>query len=535
MVRGGAPIRYHPPVLEGRPVEDRGRGGTENRAAWPARRRARWRGPLLAAACLLAAGALAAGGVAALRARSAAAASRKAPSVAVLPFQNLGGDPSEDYFGDGLSEEIRNALSAVDGLRVTGRTSSFSFKGKDEDVRAIGHKLGVDAVLTGTVRRAGGRVRITAQLVDVAEGFPVWSRSFDRDPRDAFAVQEEIAEAVAIALRSRLARQAQAARGVSRAPEPEAFQQVLLGRQFLSRGTPADYRRAVSAFERAIEADPAWAPAWAGLAQALGYRGDYADTMASMAEDKRLALSAAEHALSLDPELPEGYVARGFLRASDRRDWAGARADLERALAIQPGNADAHRILGAWVLASTGRLDDAIPELQRATELDPLAPDNWVNLGYVLLSAGRLPAARRAIDRSLELAPDDSYALKNQMVLCLVEHRPAEALDVARRNPADLWRTQGIALASFDLGDGAASDAALAEFQRRWSHDAAFQLAEICAWRGEVDLAFSWLERALVERDPGLAQTRFTPLLARLHGDPRWPGLLARLELPARP
>src|SRR5712692_3379610 len=259
------------------------------------------------------------------RSRPAVAASESGagPSIAVLPLVNLSSDKEQEYFSDGLTEELLNLLAKVPGLRVAARTSSFAFKGKNEDVGAIAQKLHVTNVLEGSVRKAGDQIRITTQLIKAADGYHLWSETYDRKLTDVFAVQDEIAKAVVAALRLKLLPAQEPTS--KRTSNPEAYNQYLLGRQLYARSTTDGFRRAKEAYQKALALDPGFAPAWAGFANAEWWIADSAETVAAIAEGKRQALAAAEKAVALAPDLPDGYLARGSIREGDKWDWSGAR------------------------------------------------------------------------------------------------------------------------------------------------------------------------------------------------------------------
>ncbi len=296
-----------------------------------------------------------------------------APSIAVLPFLDLSPQKDQEYFSDGVAEEILDALSRIEGLRVTGRTSSFSFKGKNEDVRSIGEKLNVSAVLEGSVRKDGNRVRITAQLVNARDGFHLWSQTFDRELTGIFAAQDEISNAVVDALKVRLMPGTEV-RAALRTPNPEAHNEYLLGNQFMRQMTLENFRRAEAAYQRAVGNDPAFAAGWAGLAVATYWVADSADTVAAASEGYERASAAAEKAIALDPDLADGYAARGYLRGTVRWDWSGARADFERALKLNPGRASAH-LWYTYILSAVGSLREAVQEAEKATVIEPLSAE----------------------------------------------------------------------------------------------------------------------------------------------------------------
>jgi len=509
--------------------------GSGDRTA-PVRRRSR-QGAWVAAAVLVALGGL--GGAALLvrqRAEGSTAlhAAGRVPAVAVLPFTDLSPTQDQAHFADGLAEEILNSLVQIDGLRVAGRTSSFSFRGKNASPGQIGRALKVDAVLDGSVRQAGTRLRVTAQLVGVQDGYQLWSQTFDREVADVFAVQDEIARDVARALRVKLVPDRPVASVERRTAVPEAYEQYLLGRQFYhQRGTQEGYRRAVVAFEKSVLADPQYAPAWAGLATSLGGVADLADSAEGVAEYKRRAIEAADRAVALGPDIPDGYWARGTVRAAILWDWPGVKADFERSLALNPRHPDTLRRYGIWYLSVIGRNAEALAAVKKATEYDPLLSYAWSDLALLYVKTGQYDLAEAAIARALEISPENVLALRQLPVKYLLEGKPQAALEAAERVPPGPWRLMSMALALQGLGRVAESRAALQELEQKEGHGWAFQIAQVHAFAGETDEAFLWLDRALVQRDMGAAlEVKGDPLLRQIRGDPRYAALLARMNLP---
>src|SRR6266568_2018162 len=310
------------------------------------------------------------------------------PSIAVLPFLDMSPQHDQEYFADVVAEEILNALAQVEQLRVVGRTSSFVFRGKSDDLRTIGRKLNVAAVLDGSVRREGTRVRITTQLINVADGFHLWSESYDRELTSIFRVQEEIAGAVVGALKVKLLPEQAPTTNQRRTPSVEAYSQYLLGRQYHARQTRDGYRRAVEAYEKAIGLDPTYAPPRAQLAITLRAVGFDAEDGATALKLRKRALAEAERAVALGPDLAEAYASRGLLRMEFLRDWSGAQSDFRRALELSPGDPPSHRRMGL-LLASQGHLADAITAVDRATQLDPLDTTSWLCLGILRAARDR--------------------------------------------------------------------------------------------------------------------------------------------------
>ena len=454
-------------------------------------------------------------------------------SIAVLPFANVSGDKEQEYFSDGLSEELMGLLGKVKGLRVVGRTSSFAFKGKKAKLDDIGRELHVGTVLEGSVRRAGERLRVSTQLVSVADGYQIWAETYDRKVGDVFAVQDEIAMAVVAALKVRLVPEERPRASERRTSNPEAYNQYLLGRHFFDRGNPENYQRSIEAYRKAVELDPGFAAAYAGMAISEALGADISvETSEQLAQARDRALSAATKALSLDPNLAEGYTARGYLRSTSEWDWTGARADLERALSLDPGNAATHTQYST-VLACLGRLPDAIREARTAIDLDPLSPEAWITLGSELRVAGQFAEARKALRRAIEIVPDSDRANSFLGSVALLEGKPAEALrQYSGSEMREGSRLLGVALAEHDLGHLEKSQHALDTLIARYAATWAVQVADVYAWRGQTDEAFRWLDRAYAHRDGGLADLKFDPYLARLRSDPRYDILLKKVGLP---
>ena len=456
------------------------------------------------------------------------------PAVAVLPFKDLSAKGDQAHFADGLAEEILNALVQIDGLRVAGRTSSFHFRDKDVPLSEIGSTLKVDAVLDGSVRQSGNRLRVTARLVGVRDGYQLWSQIFDREVSDVFAVQDEISRAVAHALQVKLAPGRPEATAERRTAVPEAYEQYLIGRRFYHlRATRDGFERAVAAFEKSVAADPGYAPSWAGLAVSLAGMADRAADADQVASFKQRAIDAADRAVTTGPDLPDGYWARGFVRSGIERDWAGSRADFERSLQLNPRQPEALRRYGTWYLGATGRLQEGVAALRKATELDPLYMYAWSDLALLQLKNGETEAAGQAIAKALEISPESVLALRHLVVKQLLEGKPQAALETAQRIGEEPWRLFGTALALQDLGRDTESRATLQELTVKEGHNYAFQIAEVHAYRGEADLAFTWLDRAIEQRDSGLPlELKGDPLLRKIRGDPRFEGVLARVGLP---
>jgi serine/threonine-protein kinase len=453
--------------------------------------------------------------------------------VAVLPFIDLSEAHDQHFLSDGLAEEIVTALTRIEGLRVTGQRSSVRFRGPSPDLRKVGRDLGVAAVLEGSVRRDGDRLRVTAQLVQATDGYHLWSRTFDRPMADLFAVQDEIAGAVVQALKVQLLGGRTPSSQLHRTANPEAYAQYLLGRQLTREDRTPAFRDAVTAFRRALDLDPTYAPAWAGLSQALFWGFANVDgTAEALARAGKDAMAAAEQAVSLAPELAEGYASRGFLRACLETDWIGARSDLERAVELEPGSAEIRQRYARDVLAPLGLLAEARSAARLATRLDPLSNSAWTSLAAIHLAEGDLDATRRAAERSIELQPKQSFAATYLAMAELADGQPEKALAAADQCESEVFKLQVQAVALHSMGRKDESQAVLDSMLRAHRADGPFQIATVYAWRGDKDQAFAWLERAMAARDGGVMDLRLDPLVRGLATDPRFADILARLHLP---
>ncbi len=447
-------------------------------------------------------------------------------SIAVLPFVDMSEKHDQEYFSDGLAEELLNLLAKTPGLHVIARTSSFYFKGKQVTIAEIARTLGVANILQGSVRKSGSHVRVSTQLIVASTGEEVWSEIYSLEFKDVFKVQDQIAGAVSAALRLKLAPlQAIDDRGTT---SPEAYEQLLLARQ-LSREAGADAKhRAVDAYQKAIGLDPHYAAAYAELS----IMQDYVADVTGDAEGKAAAMASAEKAVALAPEQADGYAARGVLRLTTRFDWSGAQADLSRALAIDAADSKVQARY-AYVMAAVGRLGDATVAIQKSLASDPLSVSGWGNLSLYAIASGDYATAHAALARALALNPESTYSLRNAGKLQLLEHDAAAALATFGSCHDEVFRLYGIAMAEHSLGDARKSQQALDELIAQHAADAAFQIATVYAWRGETDAAFTWLERAYTERDGGLIEIKTEPLLNSLREDPRYRQFLSKLQMPA--
>ena len=369
-------------------------------------------------------------------------AAKKEPtsSIAVLPFTNLSADPDQEYFCDGIVEELINSLAHVQGLRVVARTSSFVFKGKKEDIREIGGKLGVETLLEGSVRKVGGRLRVMAQLVKVEDGFHLWSERFDKNIEDVFAIQDEISEAIVENLKIQL-HPAPSIPARRRTHNPEAYTFYLQGRYFWNTATWDNCRKAIRLYERAIEKDPSFAPAYVGLADIHLF---FFPSSASSEEMYQKAKVPIDKALELDPMLAEAHSSLAWLRYYFHNDLEGAEREFIRALELAPSYAMAHRLYSD-LLGEKGRFDEALGECQLAYELDPLSIRTCTYLSMMKRAAWCWSEAEELLEQALEIEPDHSYVHAKHAILLSQMGRDEASLEKIDR-ALDLDPTSGAVL-----------------------------------------------------------------------------------------
>lgn len=453
-------------------------------------------------------------------------------SIAVLPFADLSPGKDQEYFSDGLTEELTNDLAKAPGIRVVARSSAFQFKNKNEDLRSIAQKLGVANILEGSVSRQGDRVRIMAELVKADDGFQLWSENYDRRMGDIFSVQDEIARAAAKALEVKLGQgSVTGIQATERTSNPAAYDAYLHAGYFSSRGRDkADLQNALAYTEQAIKADPKYASAWALRSYLVDTMTDVG--MMSPAEGFPKARADAERAIELDPNGAGGYLALAWAQMNRDWNWDGAELSLNKAAEIAPGSASILRYR-SFLSQSLGRLNEAIEFHQQAITLDPLKASSHSYLAYLLYCAGEYKKSEAAMKKALELNPQKTYDHFNRGEILLQQGRAAEALKEMEQEPGAMWSLTGKALVYQALGRKQDSDAALAQLIHDHQQHMAFQIAEIYAYRGEPDKAFEWLDRAREQRDSGLRSVKIDPLLKPLRRDARYAELLKKLNLSA--
>jgi TolB-like protein/Flp pilus assembly protein TadD len=461
---------------------------------------------------------------------SAVAGSAPQKSIAVLPLVNESGNPGDEYFSDGLSEELIAALGQIRDLKVIGRSSSFRFKDRKEEPKTIGEKLGVSTLLDGTVRKQGDRVRIVAELVNAADGIQLWTRTFDRELKDIFALQEEIAAAVASSLKVTLLGSDERSSTKPATRNTEAHNAYLQGHFHFQRRNLEDYRKAVGYFDQAIWLDPDYALAYTERSEAWSFIGDLTGQHEPAWSNAR---SDAEKAVAIAPDLAEARAALGWVRFFIDWKFAEGITELKRAKELSPANPTANDLLARAILY-LGRLDEAERQARQAVELDPLSVTAQGTLARVLFNAGKLDEADAAARKAAELQPASASSHRWQVLIAAERGEGETALREAELEPDEGYRRFELAVAQYVVGDRQAADAALADLIANGRHNLAYQIAEVYAVRGEKDKAFEWLQISFDNHDTGTLTLLVDPLLRSLHDDPRYKNFLARLGLPAR-
>ena len=453
-------------------------------------------------------------------------------SIAVLPFADMSPGKDQEYFSDGLAEQLIHELAKVSGLKVVGRSSAFQFQDKNEDLRDVGRKLGVANVLEGSVRREGNHVRITAELIKADDGFQLWSQTYDREIKDIFAVQDEIARSTTQVLRLKLlGGNGQPIPSSSQNPNSDAYQAYLQAKYFIGRGRgKEDLEKALAYADTAIKFDERYAPAWALRASVHNAMAE-----AELSDDMqqyREARNDAERAIVLDFNCASAYLALAENQLDHDWDWDAAKGFVTRAEVIEPGSTEVLRVSSNlfWVL---GDLDQAIKLREQLVALDPLRADSFIDRAFLLYLAGRYKEALADLQKALDLNPHAAFANFTLGLIFIAEGMPRQALAAAEKEQSDWAKLTLQASADHALGRERDSNAALTQLVAKHAADAAFQVAEVYAFRGESDKAFQWLERAYEQRDAGLTMIKTDPLLKTLRRDARYGEFVKKMHLPS--
>jgi TolB-like protein/cytochrome c-type biogenesis protein CcmH/NrfG len=445
-------------------------------------------------------------------------------SIAVLPFTDLSPEGDQEHFSDGVSEEILNLLARVPKLRVTSRSSAFSFKGQNLDVPTMADKLNVAHVLEGSIRKSGNQLRITAQLIEAKTDTHLWSDTYDRELKNIFAIQDEIAAAVVDALKITLLGEKPKATETN----PEAYALYLQGLHFINQRTTETHKQAETRLNQALEIDPNFAPAWTALGAVysntdLGQR--------SIDDGIELAHHAIQEALSIDPRDGQAYAVLARINMNYDWDLTAAVQNLQQALKLNPGDADILLIAGHFEDA-LGHADEAIELFREVVVLDPLLAHRHYWLGRMYFRVQRLQEAADSLRLALSLDPARPGAKYYLGLVLLAQGDAPAALETIEQDTFDGLRLLGTAIAQHALGDAVASDAALNELIEKYAAGWSYQVAIAYACRGEIDNAFDWLNQAYNNRDAGMTNLLLDPLLTNLHDDPRWEILLDKMGLP---
>ena len=456
-------------------------------------------------------------------------ASNPQKSIAVLPLVNTSGDPSNEYFSDGLSEELIAVLAKIPELRVIGRSSSFFFKGKSGDSAAIGQKLGVANLIEGSVRKQGDRVRIVAELISAADGRSLWSETYDRELKDVFAVQAEIAKSVAEQMKVKLLGERQQSDAAPSNQNLAAHNAVLQADFYFQQLTAESVQRAIHSLQEAVRLDPNYALAYAKLS--LAWR-QYAASFAANENEQAYAeaKAAAEKAIKLAPDQVEPHKAAGWLAINPDLDFAKAEKEFRRGLEISPGDAGAKSSL-SYSLMAQGRFAEAEGPLRDALSLDPLSIANWFNLGRLGVATDRPQEAEQAFQKALQIQPGVARAHAFLAALDAARNNPSSASEQAQQEPDGFWRDYALALAKQFQPDKGVADASLKSFAERYAIGGAYQVAILHAARKETDQMFKWLDTAYATRDSGLAQLAVEPFFRPYYNDPRFTALCQKLNV----
>jgi TolB-like protein/Tfp pilus assembly protein PilF len=452
-------------------------------------------------------------------AASVAIAAPNERSIAVLPFVDMSAEKNQEYMSDGIAEELLNLLAKIPQLRVISRSSAFSFKGQNLDIPEIGKRLNVAHILEGSVRKSGNKLRITAQLIDARSDLHQWSETYDRTLDNIFAVQDEIAAAVVAQLKLKLL----GAAPKTQATDPKAYTLYLQARQLSGQVTREGYEQSIALYKQALAIDPSYVAAWNELAHSYTQQGE--EGLRPSNEAYRLAREAAGKALSIDPDYAPAYATLGLIAHTYDGDLKAAAGHIEHALALQPNSINE----AASLALSLGRCDTAITMYEFMLARDPVNVGSHHNEGYAYLCAGRLDDAIASLRTAVSMAPGSAGFHMHLGVALLEKGDYPAALAAIEKEPAEGWRMIGLPMAYYALGRQAESDAALAELIRKYEKDAAYNIAQVLAYRGESDRAFEWLSKAIIYHDPGVSEVNIDPLLAKLRKDSRWLPFLRKI------
>lgn len=451
-------------------------------------------------------------------------------SIAVLPFADMSPDSDQSYFSEGIAEELLNTLSAIPEVRVTSRSSAFSFKDKALSVPEIAERLNVSYVLQGSVRKAGEQVRISTQLIDARADSQLWSRNFDRTLENIFQIQDDIASDVVDQIKGTL----NIATPEQRRTDPAAYALFLQARQKRRLGTADGYNEAIELYRRVLDIDPKYPPAWDEMASI--YQSQALTGLRPADEGFKLGRESALAAIDVDPSYAPAYGSLSFMAQYYETDLAVAARYAQQALQLAPHDTG---IVGSagMLLQNLGRMQEGLKLVEYTVTTDPLSPSWHYTLGRAYLTAGQYADAVRSFETTLGLSPDFSLGHYNLGVALMLAGQPTEAVTVFRDEPRENWRLAGLTTALFaqdrqkqnSITESRSSDLALAELLDKYADNMTYNIAYVYAYRGDNDAAFLWLDKAIAVGDPGVGEVLIEPLFVNIHNDPRWLPFLRKL------
>ena len=453
-------------------------------------------------------------------------------SIAVLPFENLTDDKNAAYFADGIQDEILTKLASIADLKVISRTSTRRFKSAPDNVREIAQQLGVAHLLEGSVQKSNDQVRVNVQLINAIKDSHVWAETYDREFKDIFGVEGEIATTIADTLQVKLTGTAKRLLAARPTENAQAHQFYLQGVFYHARGSKEDYRKAIDFYREAVRLDPRYALAWTELSISwMNLSRKFLNGQEAQ-DAYAQALAAAQSALALDPKLAAAHTARGLVLESNF-DWKGAEAEFRRAIELAPHD-DAPKATLADLMATLGHPEQAVELAREELKSDPLCASCYHWLASYLSALDRLDEAEQAIRKAIELQPSHADFYTQLTVIAIQRGDAKAALDAAQQEvEAGGWQEIALALARQISGDAVAADSALEKLIDSQGNEAGFQIAQVYALRNDPDKVFEWLDRAWANRDPGIGQLLYDPFLMRYKDDPRFAAFCQKVRLPA--
>jgi len=446
-------------------------------------------------------------------------------SIAVLAFADMSPNKDQEYFSDGISEEILNLLAKIPDLKVISRTSSFSYKGKEENISKIGEELKVAHVLEGSFRKAGNTVRITAQLINANDGTHVWSETYDRDMSDIFKVQDEIAGKVTQELRATLLGDI-----ASTPVDPKAYDLFLQVKQLYSQNTSEANKNAETLIRQSIAIDSTYAPAWSWLSRIIFFQ-IYSYANLPMTKDNiAMGMDAAKRSITLDPDYALGYTSLAYF---EKTNWNFTAANdyMDKALSLAPENADVNVAASNYSM-SFGKLDEALQLQLKAVDLDPLNSFYYFNSAIFYRMLKDYPNAKKSLQNFLLHYPNSGSAHSQMALVYLGLDEKAKALQEIEKEPDPFWKLYRKCMVVYAMGNKTEADSLLKQFVKDWAHDSWPNIASVYAFRGERDEAFKWLDKAFENRDGSILEILNYPEMENLWGDSRWNAFLDKLGLP---